>query len=143
MSVTANPLFSLSALAAQLEALRSLLIHHPTTDRDTVDEILTLARDGPGDSRQAIHALRTDQAVLPIPPTPTNVNKRQSAFFSSCFVSLSSASLPTNRVGRSTCSRFDDTEKNPLASNCFHHGSTVTELEQLMERTMVINVEYK
>lgn len=51
---------SLSALAVQLEALRTLLVNDPAAARQTVDETAALARRGLEESRQAIQALRTD-----------------------------------------------------------------------------------
>jgi signal transduction histidine kinase len=50
---------SLSALAVQLEALRTLLAHDPAAVQEAVGEISELARRGLEESRQAIQALRT------------------------------------------------------------------------------------
>lgn len=50
---------SLSTLAVQLEALRTLLAHDPVAARDAVAEISESARRGLEESRQAIQALRT------------------------------------------------------------------------------------
>lgn len=51
---------SLSALAVQLEALRTLLVNDPAAAQRAVDETAELARHGLEESRQAIQALRAD-----------------------------------------------------------------------------------
>ncbi|MBN1135153.1 MAG: sensor histidine kinase [Anaerolineae bacterium] len=52
---------SLAAIAVQLEALRTLLVHDAEAAEGTVDDLLHLARSGLDDSRKAIQALRTDR----------------------------------------------------------------------------------
>jgi signal transduction histidine kinase len=51
---------SLSAIAVQLEALRTVLANDPSAARGAVDDLATLARQGLEESRQAIRALRRD-----------------------------------------------------------------------------------
>ena len=51
---------SLAALTVQLEALRTLLAHDPAAAQKKLDEVFSIARQGLEESRQAIHALRTD-----------------------------------------------------------------------------------
>jgi signal transduction histidine kinase len=51
---------SLSALAVQLEALRSVLTNNPKAAQETLDDLVDLARQGLHDSRQAIQSLRQD-----------------------------------------------------------------------------------
>jgi signal transduction histidine kinase len=55
---------SLSALTVQLQALRTLLANDPDSARELVNELLTLARRGLGESRQAIQSLRADPVQL-------------------------------------------------------------------------------
>ncbi|MHB1295209.1 MAG: sensor histidine kinase [Anaerolineae bacterium] len=51
---------SLAALSVQLEALRTLLAHDPAAAQGLADQAVQIARDGLGESRQAIQALRAD-----------------------------------------------------------------------------------
>ncbi|MFC2037302.1 sensor histidine kinase [Chloroflexota bacterium] len=51
---------SLSALTVQLQALRTLLANDPEAALELVNELLTLARRGLEESRQAIQSLRVD-----------------------------------------------------------------------------------